>query len=177
MYDFGVQLLPLLRFDSADIEAAHQKWRCNCGPAALAACIGMTPDEVRPYLGDFERRGYMNFTMMEQAVERAGFHIENSESTWPKHGLVRIQFGGPWTEPGANPKWASIHTHWVAAKLVSSKRPLPSFDGPWVFDVNGGWMRPEEWESELLPLLGKKDKRADGTWEPTHVWEVRRGRA
>ncbi|WP_422928633.1 hypothetical protein [Singulisphaera sp. PoT] len=169
-----ISTMPPLRFSEADIDAANRSWGCNCGPAALSACVGFTLDEVRPHLGDFERRGYMNAAMMQAAVGHAGFCIKPARPgwAWPEHGLARIQFGGPWTQPGANPKWASVHTHWVA-----SKRPSAGIEGAWVYDVNGGWITFEDWVNDLLPLLGKSDKRADGTWSLTHIWEIRRGRS
>lgn len=32
----------------ADIEEAHEQWKANCGPAALAAVLGRSVASVRP---------------------------------------------------------------------------------------------------------------------------------
>jgi hypothetical protein len=82
------------------------------------------------------------------------------------HGLARIQWGGPWTAEGANPRWAGTHTHWVAGKWWQGDE--------WIFDVNGGWTFRSTWEAEIIPAITATIKRADGTWFPTHRWEVRK---
>src|SRR5580700_11291869 len=48
------------RFTPADADRAYEEWGMNCGPSALAAVMGMTFDEVRPHMGDFERKHYTN---------------------------------------------------------------------------------------------------------------------
>lgn len=162
--------LPLLRFTEADVEQANSEWGCNCGPAALAACLGMTLDGVRPHLEEFERRGYMNASMMKAAVEDCGFfRVLPATERWPIHGLLRIQFTGPWTQPGANSKWAACHTHWIACK----GNPC-DHEPRWIFDVNGLWMPFSDWVTDVVPRLTAAHPRADGGWEATHVWEVRR---
>lgn len=156
---------PPLKFTETDAARAYHEWRCNCGPGALAACLGWTLDAVRPHLGDFEAKGYMSPTMMIQSVESSG-HVRRPAPNWPVHGLVRIQFGGPWLKPGVPPAAAYKATHWVASK----RQGLVS----WVFDVNGGWMAFEAWANDLVPMLIAEIKRADGTWDCSHCWEVRK---
>ena len=158
---------PSLKFTAQDLARAYQAWGCNCGPAALAACLGLTLDEVRAHLGDFEAKGWMNPTMVATAISSAGC-LRRDVPGWPEHGLVRIQWGGPWLKPGVPKAAAYQATHWVACKRDDTE--------VWVFDVNaGGWTTFDEWDAVTRPAIVQGIKRADGTWEPTHFWEVRRG--
>lgn len=153
---------PLISFSSDDLDRAYREWGCNCGPAALAACLGRTPDAVRPHLGDFERLGYMSPTMMGLAIESAGFRLAPArhDAGLPAHGLARVLWGGPWP-----PRAAGRYSHWIATKRI----------GPvtWVFDVNAGWEPARLWESATAPLIAESVKRADGSWSYSHRWEVR----
>jgi uncharacterized protein (DUF433 family) len=111
----------MTRFTLADLERAAAEWSCSCGPTALAAICNLTLDEVRPHFPGF--RGWCNPTMMFEALaslRRATGRRWSKKivavgwpEPWPRYGLVRIQWEGPWTEPGANPRWAYRHTHWV----------------------------------------------------------------
>lgn len=159
---------PFLAFGAEEIEAAWQEWRANCGPGALAACTGLTPELVRPHLGDFERRGYMNPAMMGEAIVRCGFRwFAIGEEELPAHGLLRVQWGGPWLARGVPSRVASIYTHWIAHKLHGGDS--------WIFDVNAGaWTAFGRWHADLVPRLTAATKRADGSYSFTHRWEVRR---
>ncbi len=156
------QMKPILNFSQRDFEQAYEDWHCNCGPTALAAALGRTLAGVRGLIPNFEERRYTSPTMMRHALDNAGQRFVTDEE-WPIRGLVRIQFTGPWTAEGANPRWAYWHTHWVA-----------SFGEPdclhWIFDCNGGLQPRGTWEMEILPLLIGNIKRADG-WTRTHNWE------
>lgn len=154
------------RFSGEEAERANRVWGANCGPGALAVTLGMTLEEVRPFLGEFERRGYMSPTMMFDALKAAKrtWRVVKP-ADWVRRGLVRVQWEGPWTAPGANPRWAYGHTHWVASAIDVRA-------GVCVFDINGGWYRLAEWESELVPLLTAQHKRATGKWFITHSIEV-----
>lgn len=157
---------PRLLFTPEDVEAANSRWGANCGPCALAACLGWDLDRVRPVLGEFERRGYLSPTAMRDAIRAAGYRTAEVKD-WPAHGLVRIQFGGPWLKPGVPPRVAYNYTHWVACKFDSARR--------WIYDVNApNWMTDADWEADLAPRLAASYKRADGTFQPSHCWEVRR---
>lgn len=161
--------MPRLAFDSDDAQRAYDAWGCNCGPAALAFALGKTPDEVRPFLGPFEQRGYMNVTMMREAIPKAGGQIVRTYQSWPVQGigLVRIQWGGPWIINGRPARWAATNTHWVATWRSA---------GSWlyVFDINGGLMLVDQWESEVASRIIASIKRADGKWTISHSWEVAR---
>lgn len=175
-----------LRFDEADADSAHEEWRCNCGPAALAAVLNLTLDEVRPFVcgaGFGPKSAYMSPTMMKQAIMLAGARRNENviagvlieAMKFPKHGLARIQWEGPWTMPGANPKWAYRHTHWIASfpTVAGSINDaiLAALD-PILFDVNGGLMRFAVWERDVVPHITKSIPRADGDWHVAHSWEV-----
>lgn len=152
-----------LLFGSDEARKAYEEWGCNCGPAALAAAMGKTLDEIRPHLGPFEQRGYMNVTNMRESIRAAGGAIEREYKGWPPvgTGLVRIQWGGPWIIDGKPARWAATASHWVA-----TYRDAASWF--YVFDVNGGPMLVDQWEKEIVPAIVASIKRADGKWNISH---------
>lgn len=90
--------------------------------------------------------------------------------SFPRFGLVRVQWGGPWCRPGVPIRVRYCHTHWVGAVRT---------DCLYVFDINatctGGWLPFVEWQGLLVPwLLRETQPRADGSWWITHVAEVLR---
>ena len=162
---------------AAEAEAAHAKWGANCGPAALAAIMGLTLDQVRPHMGDFESKGYTNPTLMFAALDSIGRRWRRARCVdtpfgmrWPDYGLVRVQWEGPWTAPGVPLRARYRFTHWVAAAREGA--------GVAVFDVNAsgngsGWCSVEDWESVVVPwILSECVPRATGGWHMTHVIEV-----
>lgn len=169
----GVQ--GLVRFSRDDAQVAADLWGFNCGPGALCAVLGMTPAEVRPLMVDFEAKRYTNPTLMRDVLNRARAHYrqvyrsDDPSGRMPKiaYGLMRVQWGGPWTRPGVPMAARYRHTHWVALRNWSGD----------VFDINaicaGGWLRAGEWESQLVPwLCNECVPKWDGTWWPTHAIEV-----
>ena len=160
------------RFTAVDAERAYDEWGANCGPAAVAAITGRTLDEVRPFLGDFERKRYTKPTLMWAILDAvdARWRRLGPPLDWPLHGLARIQWHGPWTRPGVPPRAAYWHTHWVAA----SRRG----DEIGVFDINAlgngsGWCSLSDWSGRLVPwLLEQYEPKADGGWSITHAVEV-----
>lgn len=171
-------MLPSLAFTQNDAVAAFNAWHCNCGPAALAASLGLTLDQVKPAVMSvgFADKHYVNPTMMRGALKFLGATVEalpsNSLRNFPSAGLARIQWTGPWTEATANPRWGYRQTHWVASWLD---------DGPLamhVFDVNFGIVSRRTWEEQCVPWIIKQCvPRADGGWYITHSWEIKRGKA
>ena len=164
-----------LKFSSDDVRDANKVWGCNCGPTALAVVAGISLEDIRPHLGKFDSMRYMSPTMMSDAINSIGLRWSESPLSrgtpsvfapgcFPPHGLVRIQWTGPWTQPGANPKWAYRQTHWIATLTVDGE--------PLVFDVNNGPSRYQQWASEVPPLITKDINRADGGWTFSHLWEV-----
>lgn len=159
-------------FTEADSQRAYEEWGANCGPNALAFALQVPLDRVRFAIPEFEAKRYTSPTMMRAALGALGREIE--EYKFPRlfggsfhkslPSLVRVQWSGPWTEPGANPKWAYRQTHWITTWREGGTC--------WVFDCNGGVMTGELWRTAVVPQLTKLYPRADGGWWPTHVWRV-----
>lgn len=162
--------IPMLRFTEDDARRAFDDWGSNCGPGAIAAVVGMTLDELRPHLGDFERKGYTNPTLMFEILRRLNLRVTvNKLPDWPSFGLVRIQWEGPWMNPGIPMAARYRHTHWVAGARRNGSIG--------VFDINcmnsGGWVPLEDWSSAVVPFLIRHHaKGASGGWHITHAIEV-----
>ncbi len=165
---------PEPRFTLEDAETAGD-WRFNCGPASICAVASMTPDELRPKLLDFERKGYTNPTLMWDVLRGLGMRWLTLTASWDNltgHGadsaigLMRVQWGGPWTKDGVPMAARYRHTHWVA---------WWRFDGTvFIFDVNamcaGGWLPIADWRGQLAPwLIRACEPKGDGTFWPTHI--------
>lgn len=104
-----------LRFTSEESETANREWKASCGPHTLAAVLGKTLDQVRPHLGDY--RGWMNPTQIGEALLSMGQRYTLTKGLRTPHlcdGINRIQWVGPWLNPGVHPAAAYAHTHWVA---------------------------------------------------------------
>lgn len=169
---------PPLRVTYDDGEQAFNAWGANCGPAAICAVTGMTLNELRPHLGDFEQKHYTNPMLMFETLKRLGVRFEvtiradapGEAMGWPAFGLCRIQWGGPWTKPGVPMRARYRRAHWIAACCAR--------DSVGVFDVNalnsGGWISFEDWKRVILPAILEMHPRADGTWWVTHGIEVYR---
>lgn len=169
----------MIRFTLADLERANAAWGANCGPAALAAITGLTLEEVRVHMGDFERKHYTNPTLMFDALRSLGRtwrEIGPRDHTvgrpWPKYGLARIQWEGPWTQPGVPMAARYRQTHWVGAWTTDAR-------GIGVWDVNAvnngsGWCSLDNWTGVVVPWLTSEIKRASGGWHITHAIEVER---
>ena len=161
------------KFTEQDAERASEQWGCNCGPAALAAILNVTLEEVRPLMLGFESRGYTNPTLMFEALGRSGRSWNRATCCplrWPQFGLARIQWEGPWTQRGVPIKARYRKTHWVGASTAGDR-------GTGVFDINcmhvGGWIALSAWEEHIVPwILREAVPRANGRWHLTHVIEV-----
>lgn len=169
-----------VRFTRDEAQTASEEWGFNCGPGALCAVLGMTPDEIRTHLLDFESKGYTNPTLMLDVLNglsvtwKLTYRGDDPRRmvVWPDFGLVRIQWGGPWTKPGVPMRARYRHTHWVAHDNSRGEHGE-------VFDINaiccGGWLPFNEWANELTPwLIRQCEPKADGMWWTTHVIEVQR---
>lgn len=174
------EALPKLLFDETAARAASDVWGFNCGPAAIAAICGQSPGSLRPFLGDFELKGYTNPTLMFQVLERMGvkFRVRSVARNvpvldWPVFGLARVQWEGPWMDPGVPIAARYRKTHWVGSVLVDGRMQ-------WVFDVNclqvGGWVPFGEWNYFVAPWIVQMCvPRGTGRWHLTHAIEVKRG--
>lgn len=162
-----------VRFSGDDAQRAADAWGANCGPGAIAAILGKTLDEIRPHLSDFEKKRYTNPTLMYEILTNLGARWKKIEKVWPHWGLVRVQWEGPWTEPGVPMAARYRHTHWVGAERRDRAADI------WIFDINaiyfGGWVSFAEWSEQLVPWLLKEiDSKANGKWHITHALEVAR---
>jgi hypothetical protein len=173
--------LAVPKFDHASCCEAADSWGLNCGPAAIAAMCGLTLDALRPLLGDFEKKGHTNPTLMWQILRNLdadftvnGAPFKSNGVPWPRYGLARVQWEGPWTAPGVPIRVRYRHTHWVGAMLVEGDIEHM------IFDVNcmaavGGWVPASEWSSSVVPHIVKYcEPKADGKWHLTHVIEIRK---
>ena len=162
------------RFTRDDAQAAYDAWRFNCGPGALCAVLDKTPDEIRPHLIDFEGKGYTNPTLMLDILRglrvpfRQTYRGDGQASMYvrPALGLMRVQWAGPWTQPGVPMAARYRQTHWIGLA-----------DGH-AFDVNcmdaGGWVSWEEWSGHVAPWLIKECcPKGNGEWWPTHILEIK----
>lgn len=167
--------LPVSRFTEADADRAHAEWGCNCGPGALAGICGLSLDGVRPFMGDFESKGYTNPTLMLDCLRRleaSGIRWTKAkdQSAWPSYGLARIQWEGPWTAPKVPPRVAYRHTHWVGA-CVHTRNDVGIFDINCV--SNGtGWVSLKGWTDLIVPVLLENVPKASRKWHITYVIEV-----
>jgi hypothetical protein len=165
----------MTKFTLADAIRANEEWGCNCGPGALAAIMGMTLDEVRPHIPGFDTRRYTNPSMMNGALANIGRPWRKAGAVWPAYGLVRLQWEGPWTEPGVPMAARYRYTHWVGS-WISPER------GHGIFDINcmnngTGWALRADWEREIVPAITAQYKSASGAWHVTHALSIERGSA
>ncbi len=160
------------RFSAEDADRAYDEWGCNCGPAAIAAILGLRLADVRPHIPDFESRRYTNPSMMNAALRSLGVTFRESGVDWPWWGLVRIQWEGPWTLPGVPIRARYRYTHWVGSAHRNG--------AVGVFDVNclnngSGWVAFKDWSETVAPWLAKAhEARATGSWHVTHSLAVDR---
>lgn len=157
------------RFSEEDANRAYEEWGANCGPGALAAVMGMTLDDVRPHMGDFERKGYTNPTLMSAALRSIGLPWRKIGARWPHYGLVRVQWEGPWTEAGVPLRVRYRYTHWIGAAIDRGDIGI--------FDINcmnngTGWCSLVDWSDTVVPFLVGHYPRANGRWHITHAIEV-----
>jgi hypothetical protein len=174
------------RFTIDDAHRAFDDWGANCGPGAIAAMVGMTLDELRPHMGDFESKRYTNPTLMfhvlrsvgaQWSCNKLGDKCGGATCTfvgWPKFGLARVQWEGPWTQPGVPMRARYRYTHWVGTAFSSDGKKVG------IFDINcmnngSGWVSSDDWKAVIVPwLLGELYKRANGLWHITHAIELQR---
>jgi hypothetical protein len=172
-------MMPRFTFDN--LCAANDSWGCNCGPGSVAAILGLTLDEVRQQFtaAGFDAKRYTNPTMMFEVLKASGrswtwssVRVADKRPAWPRYGLARIQWEGPWTQPGVPIRARYRQTHWVGVATKST-------GDVGVFDINAlgngsGWCALADWSSVLVPFILADVKRASGGWHITHAIEVSR---
>lgn len=157
-------------FNEAELHAASESWGCNCGPAALAAILGVKLDVARVAIPNFEERRYTTPTMMQKALEALNVPFIKLEKLPPpesgllNYGLVRVQWEGPWLNPGVPAIYAYRYTHWIAA--------IQGKNGRFVFDVNSGWESFRMWEASTAREIAALYKKATGKFRFTHRWNL-----
>jgi hypothetical protein len=173
-----------LQFTLAEAEAAADEWGFNCGPAAVAAICGLSIKELRPFLGDFESKRYTNPTLMKSILANVSARVVEFVSLdwraqasglmpvpWPRYGLARVQWEGPWTNQGVPMAARYRQTHWVGSSYANR-------DNVGIWDVNclnngTGWVGLKEWSETLVPWLLKEcHPRANGNWHLTHTVSI-----
>lgn len=172
------QLLDV-KFTVKEAQQASDEWNFNCGPGSLCAVLDKTPEEIRPYLLDFEKKGYTNPKLMFDILRRLNVKnrlsyrcdVPNPAFPFPVFGLIRIQWAGPWTKANVPMRVRYRHTHWIGAFSENGRMM--------VFDINamvvGGWIPWNVWRNELVPwLLKEVEPKASGVWWPTHCIEIER---
>lgn len=156
------------------LQAEREYGACNCGLTALAIMLGLPVMAVMPHIPQYKERHYTSPTMMKVALASLGVALKDrfpkrtttarDSHAMATYGLVRIQWEGPWTAPGANPRWAYRQTHWVGSAQFSGPGPCRGMQS-WVFDVNAGWQLFDKWESETVPsIIRECVPRATGGW-------------
>ena len=138
----------LPRFTMEDADRANDAWGANCGPGAIAAICGLTLDDLRPHMGDFEGKHYTNPTLMWQVLRNIGVRFSYrgghlGQTNWPRWGLCRVQWEGPWTKPGVPARAAYRHTHWIGATRLTDA-------SIGIYDINAmangsGWSSLTDW--------------------------------
>ena len=148
-----------IRFTAEEAAQASDAWGFNCGPGAICG----------------EARGYTNPTLMLNVLKALSvkFSVRRGR-VWPRFGLARIQWAGPWTQPGVPALVAYRHTHWVGVRSLGQAIHI--------FDINavrdGGWLPVQVWSQKLVPwLLEQCEPRATGQWWQTHAIEIGRSAA
>lgn len=162
-------------FTEADLEKANEEWQANCGPATLAFALQVPLEATRHAIPEFEAKGHTNITMMKKGIEFFGRkYFQDAQPPYKKSpvdvermftedpSIIRIQFTGPWTDSGANPKWAYLYTHWMA---TWTERGVPL-----MYDCNAGIQGISG--LEVLENLALTIPRADGDWSPTHAFRI-----
>lgn len=170
-------LPPLVPFTCKQLCDANNAWGANCGPGSLAAVLEMALDEIRPKLDGFERRGYMGPTHMYAALRAcdAKFFCDLHPRSWPEFGLARIQWEGPWMEPGVPIAARYAHTHWVGAHSMDEETYIFDVNAMFVAGELAGWVPVGTWVRYVVPfILERSQPRANGRWHITHAIEVQR---
>jgi hypothetical protein len=112
--------MPPLFFDEAASLAAHEQWKANCGPHALASACGQTLERIREALLDFHERPWTTPTRIKEALVNLGQDYREDRALrtrlLPARGIARIQWEGRWLKAGVPRRVAYGYTHWVGIR-------------------------------------------------------------
>ena len=103
---------------------ATKEW--NCGPIALAAITGKTPEEISTYIATaYKRKGGIDLEDAKCVLSALGFGYQHIGKGWPLYGLAVVEFG---------------KTHMICASEKAGRR--------FVLDnatLAKGWIAVEDW--------------------------------
>jgi len=172
---------PPTAFDIEDATRLCRSVGANCGPGALAGVTGISLDAAVAILPGFVSKGYTTETMLRCGLDRLGLRWTAPSIAfddygiqrcgWPRYGLARVQWDGPWMRH-ARVFDRLPHSHWIG---VAARR-----DGDVrIFDHNaiavGGWIPLQEWDHGLRPwLLQAAEPLASGRWWLADICEIDR---
>lgn len=150
------------------------EWGANCGPFALSAISGLSMNEIKPTMMAvrFGERRYTSPAMMYAALNRLGLSWRRNGVAIPQFGLARVQWHGPWTEPGQPLRARFRHSHWIGL--------MKRGDEIGAFDVNclgngSGWVSWDDWRGSVVPwIVENLVPGGDGRWHFTRTIEVQR---
>lgn len=151
---------PPLLFTKEESEIANRKWKATCGPHSIAAACGITLEEVRTALTDY--KGWMSPTMISQTLLALGKRYQLRKGMRTQElcdGINRIQWEGPWLDPGVPARVAYFHTHYVAhfQGMVLCTACLPAT-----------WISVEDWRRHHLEM------EPPTPFHITHHWTIDR---
>ena len=142
----------------SDGDHAHREWKASCGPNALAGLLGSSVGSLQAAFAAVNYRGWTNQTQMLGVLRGLGQTVVK-DTTWPKHGLIHVQFTGPWENPGVPAAAAYRQTHWVAIAI----------GGMLVYEpMVQDWMPRKMWEEVSRKWAIEEIKRCTG-------WRLRAG--
>lgn len=90
----------------------------------------------------------MNPTMMEAALDTMGVQWARVDGPRLQRGIVRVQWDGPWMQPGVAIQVRYRRIHWIAADRTTNRC--------WIFDINciscgGGGSRKTNGSARWFP--------------------------
>lgn len=165
-----------MAFTRSDMIEAFRKHGANCGPGALAAITGKTPEEVLPHLPRFDEYKFVTEVMMAIALHGMDRRFEWAEhddqatpDAWPDFGLVRIAFEGPWSFESDRMELLR-RSHWVATWV----RPDGERE---VYDINArdgdGWQSLYDWANGTVPEIVKAVvPGSNGNWRSIESFDL-----
>lgn len=140
----------------------------------------------------FECKGYTRATMMLEALRSIGRRVTSTmfkepeaqglPLPWPRYGLCRLQWEGPWTQPSVPIRARYRYTHWVGVGPLYSSNgsPIPGETCIWdvnTLDIGNGWAPLAAWTRATVPSITSGIPGATGGWHITHAIEVERPEA
>lgn len=174
----------VLTYEEVDREA----WWARRGPAALAALLGLSLEDIRSgfreqdprpglsqmanavrrFAGSWRLTAVVDMTVPSLSYMHIGGSVWRRGAAWPERGLLLVQFSGPWDSYSVDAPEQFAHTHWVAVR-----------DGR-VFDelliVRGcpssGWTDIDDWKIHVVQEAASWHRHATGIWWPRVGLEV-----